>query len=263
MTARAARVPAGRHDRLTERHGRLAHGRELDRVAAGALDRARRRRSTSTARGSPGSRWRRPRGRRCRRSRVRSVPTYPLHARERPQTPTAPDAAWYTRGSRPAIEVTTSQVFVVRCRARSSTRDPLVALGAEQRRTRRRVTGGPGTSVTSTMTASIATLPTSGAARRGRGPRRGSSSARGVAVAVAERQGRDAARPGGRERRPVADAVAGRQVRDPHRAGVERHHRPEGVATADRRQRPIAELVGDDPVDRQARVGRRRRRRRR
>ena len=40
MTARAASLPAGRHDRLAEGHGRLAHGRELDRVAAGALDRA-------------------------------------------------------------------------------------------------------------------------------------------------------------------------------------------------------------------------------
>ncbi len=40
MTALAARVPAGGDDRAAERDGRLADGRELDRVAAGALDRA-------------------------------------------------------------------------------------------------------------------------------------------------------------------------------------------------------------------------------
>ena len=40
MTAFAARRAGRRHDRLAERDGRLAHGRELDRVATGALDRA-------------------------------------------------------------------------------------------------------------------------------------------------------------------------------------------------------------------------------
>ena len=77
MTARAASRPAGRHDRLAEGDGRLADGRELDRVAAGSLDLAADARSTSTATGWRRSRSRRPRGRRCRRSRVRSGPTGP------------------------------------------------------------------------------------------------------------------------------------------------------------------------------------------
>ncbi len=46
---------------------------------------------------------------------------YPLHPVSVRIPTTAPVAAWYTRGSRADIEVTTSQVFVVRCRARSST----------------------------------------------------------------------------------------------------------------------------------------------
>ena len=44
--------------------------------------------------------------------------------------PTGAGAAWYTRGSRRDMSVTTSHEFVVRSRARSSTRDPLLALGA-------------------------------------------------------------------------------------------------------------------------------------
>ena len=46
--------------------------------------------------------------------------------------PTAAEAAWYTRGRRAAIWVTTSHVFVVRVRARSSAEIALVALRAEE-----------------------------------------------------------------------------------------------------------------------------------
>ena len=109
-------------------------------------------------------------------------------------------------------------------------------------------TGAPGTSVTSAMTASIATLPTSGtrhapddrAGPVGEPPR--------PAVAVADREGGDPARAGGAERRPVADAPAGGQVGDADRPGDQRHDRAQpGRGTVAGVIR--VEFVGDEAVD--------------
>src|SRR6185437_1409107 len=75
------------------------------------------------------------------------------------------EAAWYTRGMRPARLVTTSQEFVPRAFATSAAviRSSLCApISTNSSCT---VTGSPGTSVTSAMTESIATLPTSGTRR--------------------------------------------------------------------------------------------------
>ena len=63
------------------------------------------------------------------------------------------------------MAVTTSHEFVVRVRASSAALDPLAAVLADEHELVVGVTGAPGTSVTSAMTASIATLPTSGTRR--------------------------------------------------------------------------------------------------
>ena len=120
-----------RHDGAAERHRRLADGRELDRVAAGALDRA----------ADPGRHPQRQVGRVHDGVDLQvadvAVPeldarqTYPLRSVS-VRRPTGPAAAWYTRGSRRDIDVTISHEFVVRSCARSETRDPLVARRPEQ-----------------------------------------------------------------------------------------------------------------------------------
>src|SRR5262249_51279081 len=72
------------------------------------------------------------------------------------------EAASYTRGNRAARVVTTSQEFVPRAAATSGTvirASPCAPISTNSSST---VTGAPGTSVTSAITASMATLPTSG-----------------------------------------------------------------------------------------------------
>ena len=103
--------------RLTEGDGRLADGRELDRVTAGALDRATDAGRHPQRQVGRRSRWHRPRGRRCRRSRARSVPLHPhrsvMLAHDRPmRRPHGTPGA-----TRLAIRVTSSRRFVVRSRA--------------------------------------------------------------------------------------------------------------------------------------------------
>ena len=210
---------AGRgHDGLTQRNGRLPYGRELDLVAAGALDR-------------PTDARRHPQrqvggihdGVHLEIADV-AVPELdpsqldPRHPRS-VRRPKGPGAAWYTRGTRRAIEVTTSHAFVVRSRATSAT----VIVSSPWRPIRTKAssssTGDPGTSVTSTMIASIATRPTIGTRRAADQGLRPVREGPRPAVAVAEREGRDPARALRRERRAIADAPAGRQVRDADRAG--------------------------------------------
>ena len=121
MTARAGRVPAGVTIAPPSGTGRLADGGELDRVTARALDR-------------PADAGRHPqrevRGIHDRVDlEVADVAVPELDARHgAPQLrsvsvrrPTGPAAAWYTRGSRRAMAVTTSQEFVVRVCASSAT----------------------------------------------------------------------------------------------------------------------------------------------
>ena len=119
MTTLAASLPAGVTIGLPSGTGRLADGRELDRVAAGPLERA----------ADPGRHPERQIGRVHDRVDLqvadiavpesRCAPTSPLRSVS-VRRPTGPAAAWYTRGSRRAMPVTTSQVFVVRSRARSA-----------------------------------------------------------------------------------------------------------------------------------------------
>ena len=116
-----------------------------------------------------------------------------------------------------------------------------------------RVTGVPGTSVTSAITASIATLTDERDAdatdQRGRAVRE-----RAVpAVTVAHGEGGDPRRTRGHERRPVADAVTGRQLRDADGPRVEAEHR------SDPRRRRLAagariDAGGDEPVEAEPRA---------
>src|SRR5947207_4476417 len=79
------------------------------------------------------------------------------------RSPCGPEAAWYTRGRRAAMSVTASHEFVERAAASSAaviSRSPWRPRSTSSSWT---VTGSPGTSVTSTISASIATLPTVGA----------------------------------------------------------------------------------------------------
>src|SRR5687767_440005 len=72
------------------------------------------------------------------------------------------DAAWYTRGRRAARLVTTSQEFVPRAAATSAALICSSPCRPSRMNSSCTLTGGPATSVTSAMTASMATLPTSG-----------------------------------------------------------------------------------------------------
>src|SRR5262245_26501391 len=72
------------------------------------------------------------------------------------------DAEWYTRGRRAARFVTTSQEFVCLAAATSATAMVSPPWRPISTNSSAGLTGSPGTSVTSAMTASIATLPTSG-----------------------------------------------------------------------------------------------------
>src|SRR6185436_9706960 len=156
------REVAGRgDDRTAERHGGLAHRRELDRVAARALQRA-----TDAGRHPQ----REVGGVHDRVDLQLADVTVPeLDALQvQPfrsvsvRRPTGPVAAWYTRGNRRDRFTRTSHEIVVRSCASAST--PIRSRPSCPIRTNSSsvVTGGPGTSVTSAMTASMATLPTSG-----------------------------------------------------------------------------------------------------
>ena len=85
-------------------------------------------------------------------------------AGERPQTDRSGRRMVHP-GYRRAIPATTSQLFVLRSCARSATVIRSVPDAPISTNSSATVTGGPGTSVTSAMTASIATLPTSGTRR--------------------------------------------------------------------------------------------------
>src|SRR5439155_19782459 len=153
-----------RHDGAAERHRRLADRRELDRVTAGAFERA----------ADPGRHPQRQVGRVHDGVDLQvadvSVPeldarqTYPLRSVS-VRRPTGPGAAWYTRGRRRDIAVTISQEIVVRYCARSAALIRSSPDDPSSTNSSSASTGGPGTSVTSAMTASIATLPTSGTRR--------------------------------------------------------------------------------------------------
>jgi len=81
------------------------------------------------------------------------------------RTPPSPAGAWYTRVRRLDIAVTTSHEFVVRDRASSAALISWPPCRPSRTNSSDVVTGAPGTSVTSAMTASIATLPTNGTRR--------------------------------------------------------------------------------------------------
>src|SRR5215210_5420293 len=112
--------PSGRsHDCPSERNRRLADRGEFDLVAAGSLDRA------SDAGRHPEREVRRIHD--CVDLEVADVTVPELDPSHRSSSalsvriPTSPAAAWYTRGSRRDIEVTTSQELVVRACASSRT----------------------------------------------------------------------------------------------------------------------------------------------
>src|SRR5258705_7401906 len=155
---------AGRcHDRPTERHRRLADRGELDRVAASALDGA------ADTRGHPQGQVRRVHNDVDLELADVAVPEFdPSHRSSVAMSvriPTGPAAASYTRGSRRDIEVTTSQEFVVRICANSAAEIRSPPCSPRRTNSSLTSTGGPGTSLASTMTASIATLPTIGTRR--------------------------------------------------------------------------------------------------
>ena len=185
------------------------------------------------------------------RAKVRAIPHRSVSVRR----PTGPAAAWYTRGNRPAIWVTTSQVFVVRVRARSSTlirSSPWAPMSTNSSLGRDWRTRDVGDVEHDRVHRDVPDERCPNAAHEGLGAVREGA---GEPIAVAERQRRDAAGPRGRERRPVADAVPGGQVRHPDRASVQGHDRPkggDGRAHVGRQGTP-GELVGHDPVDREAR----------
>ena len=136
------------------------------------------------------------------------------------RSPTGPDAAWYTRGNRPDIAVTTSHVFVVRSRANSSTgiRSPSWAPSSVNSSSiddrRSRDVGDVDHDRVHRDVADERDPPT--ADQRLRPIRQRAR----PAVAVAEGQRRDPTRTGRRERRAIAHAVAGGQVGDADRLGV-------------------------------------------
>ena len=148
-------------------------------------------------------------------------------AMERVRTWRGTDAAWYTRGSRAARLVTTSQEFVPRAAATSAAvicSPPCDPMSTNSSWT---VTGSPGHvrdvghdrvhRHVADKRHAHAPDERFGAIREGSRP----------AVAVAERQRGDAARPGRGERRAVADAPARGQVGDADGARVKRQDRPE------------------------------------
>ena len=129
--------------------------------------------------------------------------------------------------------------FVVRHRARSPALDRSRALGADRARTRRRRRpGGPATSVTSIIERVHRHVADDGdahAANEGLGAVRQRSR---PAVAVAERQGGDPARPAGPPGRAVGHAVPTGRSATPDGPGVQRQHRPEPVRAAGMDGRP-------------------------
>src|SRR6185436_2104321 len=150
----------GRDDCLAEGHGRLAHGGELDRIAACTLDLAT----------DPCRHPQREVGGVHDRVDLEvadvAVPEFDASqlvswgasARE----PVSPAGASYTRVRRPDMAVTTSQELVVRHRATSAaviSERPCAPIRTTSSSTS---TGRSGTSVTSIIVASIATFPTTG-----------------------------------------------------------------------------------------------------
>ena len=209
-------VAGGRHDRAAQRHGRLADRGELDAVTAGAFQR-----TADTGRHPERQIGRVHDGVDL---QVADVPvpqldacqTYPLRSVS-VRIPTGPAAAWYTRGSRRAMAVTTSQEFVVRCRASSPAVIRTSPAVPQQHEFVRGVDGRPrnvGHIGHDRIHRDVADqrheLPADDRARPVRELPR-------PAVAIAERQRRDPARALGPEGRSVADAPAGRQVGDPDR----------------------------------------------
>ena len=234
-------LAGGRDDRLAERNGRLADGRELDRVAAGALDRA------ADA------------GRHPQRQvggvhdgvdlEVADVavpefdPSQGSSTDASVRTPTGPAAASYTRGRRRDSRGHDLPRVRGAGPRQVRRRDPLVALRAEQDELvvdADRRPGHVGDVDHDRVHRDVADERHADAADERLGAVR--ERAR-PAVAVAERQRRDPARPAGLERRAVRDPVPGRQVRDADRAGVERHHRAEPARPPGGERRRV-ELVG-------------------
>ena len=122
--------PGRGHDRVTQADRSLADGRELDRVAAPALDRAR-----DTGR-HPQAGARRAHDRVHLEVTDVAVPERDLRHGPRScvsvRMPTASAGAVYTRGRRADIAATTSQLIVVRSCASSRGGDPVAALLAEE-----------------------------------------------------------------------------------------------------------------------------------
>src|SRR6185369_3062663 len=81
----------------------------------------------------------------------------------RGREPVRPAAAWYTRVRRADIAVTTSHEFVVRHRATSAAVISAAPWRPMSTTSSSMSTDAPGTSLTSIIVASIATLPTTGA----------------------------------------------------------------------------------------------------
>ena len=160
MTTSPARWPAGVTTASPTSTGAWRRRRELDLVPADALDLA-------------GDARRHPQRRGCRtHDRVDlevtdvAVPELDAcHSALRPasvRTSMGEPAAWYTRGSRLDIEVTTSYVIVPVAAARSIAAIRSDPWAPSRTNSSPSWTRSPGTSVTSAITASMATRPTSG-----------------------------------------------------------------------------------------------------
>ena len=243
-----SQLAGGRHDRFAERHGRLADRGELDGIAAGALDRA------ADTRRHPEREIRRVHDRVDLELADVSVPEFDSSqgssADASVRIPTAPAEAWYTRGRRQEVVVTTSQEFVVRARARSRTpirSVPCSPMSTNSSSTPTCVPRHVRDVEHDRVHGDVADQRDPSAADERLGPVRERPR---PAVAVAEGQRRDPAGPAGLERRAVRDPVAGRQVRDPDGPGLERHDRAESGGR--RRQRRRIKLVGREAVGHEA-----------